>query len=238
MPLVDKRFWAKVDKRGDDDCWWWQGATNEGYGRFFDGKGSKAAHRWAYENIVGPIPDGLVIDHLCRNRGCVNPAHMEPVTDRENILRGEGRGAKQARQTRCKRGHPLEGDNLYNRPDGSRQCRACLKLAEQRRTERNANRQNWKHRAEAADAAVATTRQALAALDPFVRWIEANYPKVLREMPSEEFEAAAIAVGAGIHTGQAAGRGRLTPDEALGTPLAFRDELLELAGTARGRIAA
>jgi hypothetical protein len=94
------RFWSKVDRTGD--CWkWTAGLTGSGYGRFRWDGGEVAAHRFAYELLVGAIPDGLQIDHLCRNRACVNPAHMEPITQRENILRGVGRAALNApRRTR------------------------------------------------------------------------------------------------------------------------------------------
>ena len=84
------------------------------------------SHRLAYELEIGPIPAGLEIDHLCRVRNCVNPAHLEPVTHAENIRRGTGPLAENARKTECVHGHPLEGANLYVRPgDGHRQCRAC-----------------------------------------------------------------------------------------------------------------
>ena len=80
-----------------------------------------------YELMVGPIPDGLVIDHVCNNRGCVRPDHLRPVTQRENILRGEGVAAKRARQTHCKRGHELAGENIRITSTGSRQCLICVK---------------------------------------------------------------------------------------------------------------
>lgn len=84
------RFWAKVDKRGPDDCWLWLAnkTAPNGHGRFSTGGSMVMAHRFAYELLVGPIPDGLVIDHLCRVRLCVNPKHLEPVTAVENIKRG------------------------------------------------------------------------------------------------------------------------------------------------------
>jgi hypothetical protein len=83
----EDRFWANVDQSGD--CWLWMGARTRGYGRFeVDGKGM-AVHRFAYELLIGPVPEGLQIDHLCRNRPCVNPAHLEPVTNRENTMRGQ-----------------------------------------------------------------------------------------------------------------------------------------------------
>jgi hypothetical protein len=115
----------------DNGCWVWQRhiMAVEGYGRLrIDGR-FVMAHRYYYEKHVGPIPDGLVIDHLCRNRACVNPAHLEPVSLRENILRGEGIGARYARRTHCENGHPYEGDNLYVAPNGSRRCRICRRDA-------------------------------------------------------------------------------------------------------------
>lgn len=92
---LEERFWEKVEKRGPDECWEWGGTVADGYGRFREGGfGSSPvrAHRVAYKLLVGPIPEGLVLDHLCENRGCVNPAHLEPVTNRENLRRHyEGR---------------------------------------------------------------------------------------------------------------------------------------------------
>ncbi len=83
------------------------------------------AHRFAYELLVGPIPDGLVIDHLCRVRHCVNPAHMEPVTRWENTLRGGSFSAVAARQTHCVNGHPFDEENTHVDRRGFRRCRAC-----------------------------------------------------------------------------------------------------------------
>ena len=120
------RFWEKValDPNG---CWVWTGATNDGgYGQLRTDGVTQYAHRLAYETFVGPIPDGLQIDHLCRTRLCVNPAHLEAVTQRENILRGVSTSAQRARMTHCIAGHPLSGGNLYIRPDGKgRHCRIC-----------------------------------------------------------------------------------------------------------------
>lgn len=118
------RFMAKVEQTSE--CWNWRAYTgSNGYGRvWFDGR-LQLAHRVAYQLFVGPIPAGMFVDHLCRNRSCVNPDHMEIVTARVNILRGDGLAAHEARRTTCVRGHPYSGDNLYVHR-GKRYCRACV----------------------------------------------------------------------------------------------------------------
>lgn len=131
---TEERFWSKVSRSGPDECWeWTAGATSAGYGAFYPTPGGVqvSAHRYSYELIVGPIPEGLDIDHLCRNRRCVNPVHLEPVTRRENVLRGESPAAERARKTHCKRGHPLEGDNL-SFIGTRRQCRECRRARQRR----------------------------------------------------------------------------------------------------------
>ncbi len=87
----------------------------------------KNAHRAVYEWLVGPIPDGLQIDHLCRNPGCINPSHMEPVTPRENVMRGDTIAAENAAKTHCKHGHEFTAENTYVWPKkpNSRSCRRC-----------------------------------------------------------------------------------------------------------------
>lgn len=104
-----------------DGCWEWTAYRDaQGYGKVRVGRQTFGAHRVVYELMVGPVPDGLQLDHLCRNRGCVRPAHLEPVTQRENILRGEGIAAQEARSTACPRGHPYAV-----RRRGSKQSRYC-----------------------------------------------------------------------------------------------------------------
>lgn len=111
-------------------CWnWLLGKDPGGYGQFrFNGK-KDLAHRIFYTQLIGPIPAGLDIDHLCRNRACVNPLHMEPVTRQVNTIRGVGPAARHAAATHCKRGHPFDEENTYwrsDRPFGrGRTCRTC-----------------------------------------------------------------------------------------------------------------
>ena len=123
-PSAEERFWSKVNKT--DTCWLWKASKNGyGYGKFWHNGKHQGAHRVAYEFIIGEIPKGLHIDHLCRVRHCVNPSHLEPVTQRENNLRGEGLAAICANKTHCKNGHPFSGDNLYIRLGGGRDCKIC-----------------------------------------------------------------------------------------------------------------
>lgn len=124
------RFWEKVDISGT--CWEWTAAKMKyGYGRFRSGgsyeNGGRIvfAHRWAYEYLRGPIPAGLVLDHLCRNPSCVNPDHLEPVTSGENVLRGSGLAAKNAAKTHCPQGHDYTDENTHRDSLGRRNCRAC-----------------------------------------------------------------------------------------------------------------
>ena len=108
-----------------DGCWHWTGSLRNGYGRMKAFGRFHEAHRLSYGHFVGPIPVGLELDHLCRNRSCVNPAHLEPVTRRVNVLRGESPAADNANKTHCHKGHPLSGDNLRVRPAGGRMVRSC-----------------------------------------------------------------------------------------------------------------
>jgi len=125
--LAEEAFWNKVwFPSCEEDRWLWTGTCqSDGYGQFRVDGGRVGAHRFAYQSEVGPISNGLTIDHLCRTRNCVNPSHMEAVTLKENILRGTGRGALHARQTACIYGHEFTEKNTYLHPNGSRRCRAC-----------------------------------------------------------------------------------------------------------------
>jgi hypothetical protein len=130
-----------IEDRGfTSPCWISTRSGNgDGYTKLtFEGK-LYSTHRFAYETLVGPIPDGLVPDHLCRQRACCNPSHLELITRRENVLRGDGPAARNATKTRCPRGHALTGDNLI--PANLRQgSRACLTCHRDRRDARRANR--------------------------------------------------------------------------------------------------
>jgi hypothetical protein len=120
----DIRFFAKVDAGGV--CWEWMATRDvDGYGKF----DRTVAHVWIWRHLLGPIPDDHEIDHRCRNRGCVNPDHLECVPKLVNRARSFSPWAVHARATHCPKGHPYDGDNLYvvTRANGStaRQCRAC-----------------------------------------------------------------------------------------------------------------
>lgn len=146
-PAIE-RFLAKV-REAENGCHeWTAGQNGRGYGVFAYGTranpngrsnsnmGMVLAHRWAYEYFVGPIPEGLTIDHLCRNRLCCNPAHLEVVTQRENTLRGESVSALAARRTHCPKGHPYSPENTAITLAGARKCVLCNRatsLAAQKR---------------------------------------------------------------------------------------------------------
>ena len=129
-----RRRLASKSRRTRSGCMEWRGATqSRGYGSVCIGaKKTALAHRVAYFLHHGGIDAALTIDHLCRNRRCVNPAHLEQVSNRTNILRGEGFSATNARKTHCDAGHALAGDNLIVKARGSRNCRECQRESERR----------------------------------------------------------------------------------------------------------
>ena len=127
---MPQRFWNKIIVQPGTGCWEWDGGKNEnGYGHFWwDGK-TRRVHRVAYKQLVGEIPNGLVLDHLCRNRVCVRPTHLEAVTLKKNVERG---GNANRDKTHCPHGHFLDGKTKY----GSRYCKTCArKCSARRRTE-------------------------------------------------------------------------------------------------------
>ncbi len=136
-PRLPARFWRKCIPEPNSGCWLWLGNANQnGYGRVSMSRGTRGrggkttmvcAHRLAYERLVGPVPTGLELDHLCRNRGCCNPLHLEPVTHRVNSLRGTSAAAINAVKTHCPKGHEYVQANVYSPPcrPTMRQCRIC-----------------------------------------------------------------------------------------------------------------
>ncbi len=123
-----ERFEAKYAPEALTGCWLWYGATGDGYGLFGVKRRLVKAHRFSYEKHRGAIPKGMVLDHLCRNRSCVNPDHLEVVTFKENVLRGIGPTAINAAKTHCPLGH-----EYHRRADGNRRCRTCKNASEKLR---------------------------------------------------------------------------------------------------------
>jgi hypothetical protein len=145
-----ERFWSKVDIGDWQDCWLWTAGAGGGYGKFTLGSRtdgtmrSERAHRVAYELLVGPVPEGLELDHVrdwgCTSTLCVNPLHLEPVTHVENVRRGDA-VTHQSRKSHCKHGHAFDEANTYRYGNNWRGCRLCRKMAvrayaQRRRAER------------------------------------------------------------------------------------------------------
>lgn len=128
---LERRFFDHITRETDRGCWQWDVLRpDSGYGQFGGGN----AHRWSFEFFIGEIPEGLQLDHLCRNRGCVNPWHLDPVPLVVNVMRGNGPMAINARKTHCLRGHEFTEANIY-RPPGrprSRACRKCIAIRARR----------------------------------------------------------------------------------------------------------
>jgi len=135
-----RRFETKVDKSGPiskqrpdfDPCHVWTAyLLPGGYGQFWNGTTMVLAHRWAWENLVGPIPEYMQVDHMCKVRRCVNPKHLRLLTTQENTACGDA-GLHLANKTHCPKGHPYSGENLYLDLRGKRGCKACRKDATER----------------------------------------------------------------------------------------------------------
>lgn len=145
-PTAAERFASKW-AAGLGGCHLWTASTSgDGrYGSFGVGRRLVRAHRWVWEQEHGPVPSGMDLDHLCRKTLCVNPAHLELVTHRENVLRGQSFAAVNAAKTHCKRGHPLTAENVRLIKGGGRQCVACARSDEGRAQRREATRR-WRER--------------------------------------------------------------------------------------------
>lgn len=120
--------WRKITISNVEDCWIWKGAKLHGYGVTSHKKLDKYAHRWMYKKLIGPIPKELCVDHLCRNRACVNPFHMELVSIGVNVMRGDTIPSRNAKKTHCPNGHPFDEIHTYLRRDRGgkgRHCRTC-----------------------------------------------------------------------------------------------------------------
>ena len=131
-PLERVLVRCKSDANG---CWVFTGAKSRGYGvvRISRAAGNKVTHRVVYETLVGDVPEGLDLDHLCRNRACCNPSHLEPVTRSENLRRSPLVGKRRVVKTHCPQGHPYDESNTYVTPSGGRMCRTCTSRPNRRR---------------------------------------------------------------------------------------------------------
>lgn len=135
---LDERFWSKVDNsKGDNSCWEWKAAKKpDGYGAFAIGNKNFTAHRLSYHAIIGELPTHLQLDHLCRNKVCVNPRHLDPVNNKENSLRGISPAAYNARKTHCILGHEFNDENTriykyHGRTE--RKCIMCVNIRNKNR---------------------------------------------------------------------------------------------------------
>jgi hypothetical protein len=131
--------------RSVGDCWIWQGCLSHGYGQMTYKGVPGRAYRYVYEVFVGPIPEGLELDHLCANPACVNPRHLEPVTHAENMRRY---GLRKEPATECWRGHSFDEDNTVVRKDGSRTCKKCRRASNRRHAKRKYDRLKAERQAE------------------------------------------------------------------------------------------
>ncbi len=122
-----QRFWKQIDTSGE--CWIWTGKTRpDGYARIGVDRGHMPVHRFAYEAFVGPIPDDMHVDHLCRTRACARPDHLEVVTQAENNRRAVAVRKPTEPKAECPHGHPMSGENLAVNTVGKRSCRECARI--------------------------------------------------------------------------------------------------------------
>lgn len=134
MPVED-RLWSGA-VHTESGCWEWQRTRARGYGYIVRDGRLKRAHRVAYELAVGPVPPGKELDHLCANKACINPAHLEAVTHRENVMRADGPSSVNARRTECRHGHPFTPENTRVLANGERACRECKRISSRARRAR------------------------------------------------------------------------------------------------------
>lgn len=127
---AEERFIEKIEVDAATGCWNWTASlfARTGYAQFrYSPQKNGRGHCWAYEHYVGPVPPGLQLDHLCRNKRCVNPGHLEAVTAQENVLRSDNACGLNARKTHCKHGHEFTPENTHVNKAGSRMCRECMR---------------------------------------------------------------------------------------------------------------
>lgn len=157
---LSSKFWARVDKTGS--CWEWSGKlTRQGYGYVSHARKVLRAHRVSLELHGREIPEGLVVDHICRNRKCVNPDHLRVVTNKENVLCGVGVTAIFARRTHCRNGHELSGDNVaeHGIKHGYRICRQCINDRKDRDREKAKQERSAKEPLQVGDVVMANVGQ-------------------------------------------------------------------------------
>lgn len=128
MTTLEQKFLDKIQV-GISGCWLWTAARGrKGYARFGVNRKIYQAYRWSYEHFIGPIQEGLQLDHFCRAHHCVNPNHLEPVTCKENLLRGDTIQAHNAQKTHCVNGHPFDEKNTLHCKINGRVCRKCRRI--------------------------------------------------------------------------------------------------------------
>lgn len=201
-PRLRPSDWAKISPCPISGCWLWVGARlPNGYGSVgVIGRGDKSqlAHRYVYATLVGAIASDLQLDHLCRVRCCVNPSHLDPVTQAENIRRGEG-GQHHARKTHCPSGHEYAGDNLIAtsaRGWNARSCRQChIESARAKRRARGARPRMSKRKYDELNALLAGGPDVTEAEYAAYLADAASVDTLLESMPIDEINAAMKAVG-------------------------------------------